>query len=166
MDEIAKAKGVEKVKTIGDNYMVVGGVRDPSSDSAEAVVEFAIDVLNAIDQYATQSGLPLRMRVGIATGAVVSGVIGTKVPAFDLWGDTVNLASRLESEGSDNTIYVSEATYWRLQHRYEFEDKGELDFKGGIKARAYILKGRKLLAQAPEIQVTETSQPPKLRSVE
>ncbi len=106
------------------------------------------------------------MRIGIATGSVVSGVIGTKVPAFDLWGDTVNLASRLESEGSNNTIYVSEATYWRLQHRYEFEDKGELELKGGMGARAYIFKGRKLLAQQPEKSGIEITSRPHLRSVD
>ena len=91
MDKIADAKGVEKVKTIGDNYMVVGGVRNPSPKSAESVVEFAIEALSAIDRYANERGMPLRMRIGIATGAVVSGIIGTKVPIFDIWGETVEL---------------------------------------------------------------------------
>jgi len=166
LDELSEAKGVEKVKTIGDNYMVVGGVRNPSPESAEAVVEFAIEALNAINQYAMERELPLRMRIGIATGAVVSGVIGTKVPAFDLWGETVNLASRLESEGTDNTIQVSEATYWRLQHLYEFEDRGEIEMKGGLKAQAYILKGRKLLTRQDEKPNVERRARPRLRSVE
>ena len=116
MDEIAAAKGVEKVKTIGDNYMLVGGIRNPSPGSAAAVVEFAIEALGAIDRYAKEQALPLKIRIGIATGAMVSAVIGTKVPIFDLWGETVNLASRLESEGFENSIQVSEATYWRVQH--------------------------------------------------
>jgi adenylate cyclase len=166
MDEITEAKGVEKVKTIGDNYMVVGGVRNPSPDSAQAVMEFAIDALNAIDQYANAKGLPLKMRIGIATGSVVSGVIGTKVPAFDLWGETVNLASRLESEGFDNSIQVAETTYWRLQHLYEFEDRGELEFKGGVKTRAFILKGRKLLARDSDSMQVDTRPQPMLRTVE
>jgi len=166
LDDIAEQKGVEKVKTIGDNYMAVGGVRNPSPDSAESVVEFAIEALNAIDQYAADNGLPLKMRVGIATGAVVSGVIGTKVPAFDLWGETVNLASRLESEGTENCIQVSEATYWQLQHLYEFEDKGELILKGGISARVYVLKGRKLLTRHDEPAAADVRSRPRLRTVE
>jgi len=166
LDEISEAKSVEKVKTIGDNYMVVGGVRNPSPESAESVVEFAIEALNAIDQYAAEHGLPLKMRVGIATGAVVSGVIGTKVPAFDLWGETVNLASRLESEGQENAIQVSEATYWRVQHLYEFDDRGEIELKGGMTARVYILKGRKLLTRASDPAKQESHERPHLRTVE
>jgi class 3 adenylate cyclase len=166
MDEIAEANGIEKVKTIGDNYMAVAGVRNPSPNSAEAVVEFAIEALGAVDRYASEHNLPLKMRVGIATGAVVSGVIGTKVPIFDLWGETVNLASRLESEGFDNTIQVSEATYWRLQGLYEFEDRGEVKLKGDITAKAYILKGRKLLATSSERHGADAARRPVLRSVD
>lgn len=171
MDEISEAKGVEKVKTIGDSYMVVGGVRNPSPDSAELVMEFAIEALSAIDRYATEHDLPLKMRIGIATGSVVSGVIGAKVPIFDLWGETVNLASRLESEGFENTIQVSEATYWRLHQHYDFEDRGEIELKGTLRARAYLLKGRKILANSVKPQgVGEQSvgkqSPPKLRSVD
>ena len=83
-----------------------------------------------------------------------------------MWGETVNLASRLESEGRDNTIQVAETTYWRLQHLYEFEDRGELEFKGGVKTRAYILKGRKLLAHDTEPAQVETRPQPMLRTVE
>ena len=90
------------------------------------------------------------MRIGIATGAMVSGVIGTKVPIFDLWGETVNLASRLESEGFENSIQVSEATYWRVQHLYEFEERQAITFKGGLTVNAYVLKGRKLLAPSED----------------
>lgn len=147
-DEIADQKGVEKVKTIGDSYMVVGGLRNPSSDSTANVAEFAIEALNAIDQIGRQQGQPLQIRIGIATGALVSGVIGTKVPIFDLWGDTVNLASRLESEGVPNAIHVSESTYWRLHTQYEFEDRGEIDLKGGARVHAYLLRGRKLIRPA------------------
>ena len=146
LDEIAEAKGIEKVKTIGDNYMAVSGVRNASSASAEAMAEFAIEALNAIDAYAKENDLPLKFRVGIATGAVVSGVISTKVPIFDLWGETVNLASRLESEGIEGAIQVSEATYWRLHREYEFEERGPVQLKGGLTENAYILTGRKLIA--------------------
>lgn len=97
---------------------------------------------------------------------MVSGVIGTKVPAFDLWGDTVNLASRLESEGYNNTVQVSEATYWRVQHLYEFDDRGEVDLKGDIKARIYVLKGRKLLARSGPSARAEKRSRPILRTVD
>ena len=88
------------------------------------------------------------------------------MPIFDLWGETVNLASRLESEGFDNTIQVSEATYWRLQGLYEFEDRGEVSLKGDITAKAYILKGRKLLATSSERNGADAARRPVLRSVD
>ncbi len=159
LDGIADEKGVEKVKTIGDNYMVVGGVRNPSSRSAEAVAEFAIEAMNAIDNYALEHDLPLKIRVGMATGSVVSGVIGTKVPIFDLWGETVNLASRLESHGIESAIQVSESTYWRLHRDYEFENRGEIELKGGLTENAYLLTGRKLVAPAFDRQRPERRHP-------
>lgn len=169
LDAIAEEKGIEKVKTIGDNYMAVSGVRNASSTSAEAMAEFAIEALNAIDSYAKEADLPLKIRIGIATGAVVSGVIGTKVPIFDLWGETVNLASRLESEGIEGAIQVSEATYWRLHQDYEFEERGPLQLKGGLTENAYILTGRKLivtpLPQAHETAEAKHETPGRLREV-
>ena len=169
LDTIAEAKGVEKVKTIGDNYMAVSGVRNASSTSAEAVAEFAIEALNAIDTYAKENDLPLKIRIGVATGAVVSGVIGTKVPIFDLWGETVNLASRLESQGIEGAIQVSEATYWRLHQDYEFEERGPLQLKGGLTENAYILTGRKLIAtarhEAHELAEGKRETPGQLREV-
>jgi len=81
---------------------------------------------------------------------VSTGVIGTKVPIFDLWGETVNLASRLESGGFENVIQVSEATYWRVQHLYEFEKREVITLKGGLTVNAFILKGRKLLAPSED----------------
>ena len=143
LDNIAERKGIEKVKTIGDNYMVVGGVQNPSPKSAEAVAEFALEALDAITEYAENKELPLQFRIGMATGSLVSGVIGTKVPIFDLWGETVNLASRLESEGAPGTIQVSESTYWRLHQSFEFEERGLVRFKGDIEVMAYQLNGRK-----------------------
>ncbi|MDO8312941.1 MAG: adenylate/guanylate cyclase domain-containing protein [Sideroxyarcus sp.] len=142
-DEISDSKRVEKVKTIGDCYMVVTGVRDPSPKSAEAMAEFAIEALAFVHTYALEKDLPLQVRIGIATGSVVSGVIGTRVPIFDLWGEPVNHAARLQQETVPDTILVSESTYWRLRNKYEFKDLGVLTLKHDEKINAYELTGRK-----------------------
>jgi adenylate cyclase len=145
-DEIAERNSVEKVKTIGDSYMVVAGVRTPWSRSAAAVAEFGIEALAFVKEYSEASDLPLQVRIGMATGAVVSGVIGTRVPIFDLWGETVNIASRLESEGVPGAIQVSESTFWRLRGQYEFQERGLLKLKHGLTVNAYLLTGRKVAA--------------------
>ncbi len=143
-DEISDSKGIEKVKTIGDCYMVVTGVRDQSPKSAEAMAEFAIEALAFVHAYAIEKDLPLQVRIGMATGSVVSGVIGTRVPIFDIWGEPVNHAARLQQEGVPGTIQVSESSYWRLRNKYEFEDLGALTLKHGEKINAYVLTGRKV----------------------
>ena len=145
-DEIAARHGVEKVKTIGDSYMVVAGVRTPWTRSAMAVAEFAIEALAFVKDYSAEKDLPLQIRIGMATGALVSGVIGTRVPIFDLWGETVNIASRLEAEGVAGAIQVSESTFWRLRTQYEFQERGLLKLKHGLTVNAYLLTGRKVAA--------------------
>lgn len=145
-DEIAERNRVEKVKTIGDSYMVVAGVRTPWTRSANAVAEFAIEALAFVKEYSEKNDLPLQVRIGMATGAVVSGVIGTRVPIFDLWGETVNVASRLEAEGVPGAIQVSESTFWRLRGQYEFQERGLLKLKHGMTVNAYLLTGRKVAA--------------------
>ena len=145
-DEIAERNRVEKVKTIGDSYMVVAGVRTPWTRSANAVAEFAIEALAFVKEYSEKNDLPLQVRIGMATGAVVSGVIGTRVPIFDLWGETVNVASRLEAEGVPGAIQVSESTFWRLRGQYEFQERGVLKLKHGMSINAYLLTGRKVAA--------------------
>ncbi len=145
-DEIAERNRVEKVKTIGDSYMVVAGVRTPWTRSAFAVAEFAIEALAFVKEYSDRNDLPLQVRIGMATGAVVSGVIGTRVPIFDLWGETVNVASRLEAEGVPGAIQVSESTFWRLRGQYEFQERGLLKLKHGMTINAYLLTGRKVAA--------------------
>ena len=145
-DEIAERNRVEKVKTIGDSYMVVAGVRTPWTRSAAAVAEFAIEALAFVKDYSERNDVPLQVRIGMATGAVVSGVIGTRVPIFDLWGETVNIASRLEAEGVPGAIQVSESTFWRLRGQYEFQERGLLKLKHGLTVSAYLLTGRKVAA--------------------
>lgn len=142
-DEISESKGIEKVKTIGDCYMVVTGIRDPSPNSSQSIAEFAIEALAFVHAYAIEKDIPLQVRIGIATGSVVAGVIGTRVPIFDLWGAPVNHAARLQQEGTPGSILVSESTYWRLRKNYQFKDLGELTLKHGEKINAYELLGRK-----------------------
>jgi class 3 adenylate cyclase len=148
LDEIADSKGVDKVKTIGDCYMAVAGVRSPSSQSAEAMAEFAIEALAFVRAYAEEYDIPLQVRIGMSTGSIVSGVIGTRVPIFDLWGGPVNDASRLQQEGVPGAIQVTESTYWRLRNRYEFEERGTLTLKHGEQLTAFLLTGRKVAAGA------------------
>ncbi len=148
LDEISDRTGIEKVKTIGDCYMAVAGVRSPSSHSAEAMAEFAIEALAFVRDYARENDIPVQLRIGMSTGSVVSGVIGTRVPIFDLWGGPVNDASRLQQECVPGAIQVAESTYWRLRNRYEFEERGMLTLKHGEQINAYLLTGRKVAAGA------------------
>jgi class 3 adenylate cyclase len=99
-------------------------------------------MIEVVDAVRRELSLPLGVRVGISTGAVVSGVIGTKRVNFDVWGDTVNLASQMESTGAVGRIQVSEATYWRLQRRYRLEPRGEIAVKSGQRVATYFLLGR------------------------
>jgi adenylate cyclase len=124
----------------------VAGVRSPSPRSAEAMAEFAIEALAFVRTYAEENDLPLHVRVGMSTGSLVSGVIGTHVPIFDLWGGPVNDASRLQQEGVPGAIQVAESTYWRLRKRYEFEERGLLTLKHGEQINAYLLTGRRVAA--------------------
>lgn len=155
-DEISDVKGVEKVKTIGDCYMAVAGVRSPSPRSAEAMAEFAIEALAYVRAYSEEHELPLQVRIGMATGSLVSGVIGTHVPIFDLWGGPVNDASRLQQEGLPGAIQVSESCYWRLRSKYEFQERGTLTLKHGEQINAYLLTGRKVAAGAGLRVIGET----------
>ena len=141
-DQLAQRHGLEKIKTIGDAYMVVGGVPTPRHDHTEAVVEMALAMLGACTRLSRDSHMPLTMRVGINTGPVVAGVIGIRKFIYDLWGDTVNLASRMESHGLTGEIQVSAAVYERMREKYVFEPRGKIEIKGRGQQRTYLLKGR------------------------
>jgi class 3 adenylate cyclase len=119
-DEIAARHGLEKIKTIGDAYMAVAGAPTPMADHADAAVGMAVDILAAAGQIRWPSGDPVVVRGGIATGPAVAGVIGFKRYAYDLWGDTVNLASRLETSAAPGRFLVSESTIGELRDRYDF----------------------------------------------
>ena len=142
-DLLAEKHGLEKIKTIGDEYMIAGGLPMPRKDHAEAVAEMALDMLAVMDRFNAKHNTNVRIRVGLNCGPVTAGVIGTKKFAYDLWGDTVNLASRMESHGIANAIQVTEETYRRLRHRYAFQRRGIIHVKGKGALCTYFLVGRR-----------------------
>ncbi|MEM9088302.1 MAG: adenylate/guanylate cyclase domain-containing protein [Cyanobacteria bacterium P01_F01_bin.53] len=139
-DAIAERHNLEKIKTIGDAYMVVGGVPSPDKNHAHEVMAMAIEMMEFAQGYAMSETHQLCLRIGINTGPVVAGVIGTKKFSYDLWGDAVNIASRMESHGLVNRIQVSEDTYLQLKDTYEFEERGYLQIKGRGEMQAFLLK--------------------------
>jgi class 3 adenylate cyclase len=141
-DQLAQQRGLEKIKTIGDAYMVVGGLPDPRPDHAEAVAEMALAMREEVARRADPSGRPLAVRIGIDTGPVVAGVIGTSKFSYDLWGDAVNTASRMESGGVAGCIQVTARTYQRLQSGYRFERRGPIQVKSKGAMVTYFLVGR------------------------
>ncbi len=149
-DRLAEKHGLEKIKTIGDAYMLVGGLPTPRPDHAEAVAEMALDMRTVLFGHTRQTGGLLSIRVGIHTGPVIAGVIGTKRFIYDLWGDTVNIASRMESLGAADGIQVSEATYQVLCDKYVFEPRGKVNVKGKGEMVTYLLQGRKQAALAAQ----------------
>jgi len=129
-DALADQHGLEKIKTIGDAYMVVGGLPEPQSDHAERVARMAIDMQGVLAQLDPETFGGLAIRIGIHTGPVVAGVIGTRKFTYDLWGDSVNTASRMESHGQPGRIQVTEAVFERLKHQFDFEARGPIPVKG------------------------------------
>ena len=122
-DELAERHGVEKIKTIGDNYMAVAGAPEPQATHAEAAVALARDMQRATAEWCATNDLPLSLRVGLASGPVVAGVIGTKRILFDLWGDTVNVAARMESSSEPGRIQLAASTMGRLADGAGFEQR-------------------------------------------
>jgi class 3 adenylate cyclase len=142
-DALASDHGVEKIKTIGDAYMVAAGIPSPREDHAEAIAEMALAMRPEIERVSEETGLPLVVRIGIDTGPVVAGVIGRAKFIYDLWGDTVNTASRMEGHAPPGAIQVTNRTYDRLRTRYEFRPRGTIDVKGKGVMSPYLLVGRR-----------------------
>lgn len=133
---------LEKIKTIGDAYMVAGGLPGPREDHAEAMAELALELRKEVVRFNQQYDTSVRLRIGIATGPVIAGVIGRNKFSYDIWGDTVNLACQLESAGDPDNILVSESTYERLRSKYQLTRKNSVQIKGRGGVAAYILGDR------------------------
>ena len=141
-DRLALSLGIEKIKTIGDAYMMVGGLPEPRADHAHAVANMALAMIEVVKQMNRELATPLEMRIGIHSGDVVAGVIGTHKFAYDIWGDAVNIASRMESHSLPNRIQISAATYRHLKNGFRLEPHGSVDIKGKGPMETYFLLGR------------------------
>ncbi len=141
-DALAEAQGLEKIKTIGDAYMVVGGLPTPRDDHADAVAELALNMMACVKGGFGDRSIPIQLRIGLNTGPVVAGIIGRSKFSYDLWGETVNLASRMESMSAPGRIHVAEPAYLRLRDRYRFESRGMVEVKGKGKLPSWFLVGR------------------------
>jgi class 3 adenylate cyclase/ActR/RegA family two-component response regulator len=141
-DSLAAEQGVEKIKTIGDAYMVVAGIPEAQSDHAIRIATLGVRMIYAVDAIANATELKLRARIGIHTGPIVAGVIGTHKFAYDVWGDTVNTASRMESHSLPGRIQVSAATRLALGDRFDFERRGTIEIKGKGMMETFFLNHR------------------------
>ncbi len=142
-DEICEIRGLEKIKTIGDAYMVVAGLPTVRDNHAEVVADMALDMLAVIVDFNHRHHMDLKLRIGINSGPVVAGVIGAKKFIYDIWGDAVNIASRMESMGLSGRIHVSDETYKYLQHDYTFEDRGLIRVRGKGEMHTYLMTGKR-----------------------
>jgi adenylate cyclase len=141
-DRIAHELGIEKIKTVGDAYMAVAGLPEPCPDHAVRAATMALRMLHAAENGGVGPGEGLQLRIGIHTGPVVAGIIGTHKFAYDVWGDAVNVASRMEAQGLPGEIQVSHETFSRLGDRFAWTARGEIDIKGKGPMATYLLKER------------------------
>ncbi|GEO83870.1 adenylate cyclase [Ciceribacter naphthalenivorans] len=142
-DDLAAGHGLEKIKTIGDAYMVAGGLPEPCADHAERMALMALDMVERCRQISVEYGEPVDVRIGLESGPVVAGVISSSKLLYDVWGDTVNTAARMESHGVAGRIQVGDQFKSMLEDRFEFELRGEIEVKGKGAMRVWFLKGRK-----------------------
>ena len=141
-DDLAQRHGVEKIKTIGDAYMVASGVPIARTDHVQALAGMALEMLDTAKRIGTETGIPLAVRIGMASGPMMAGVIGTKKFSYDVWGDPVNLASRLESASTPGRILVCPECFDALTGHFKLESRGVLDIKGVGQQDAWFLNGR------------------------
>src|SRR6478752_1228289 len=139
-DLAAQDLGIEKIKPVGDAYMAVCGLPLPVANHAERMVRMAIRMVHITREHALEHDVTMKVRVGINSGPVVAGVIGKSKYIYDLWGDTVNLASRMESGGMPDTIQVTRSVYEKLKDEFVFEARGEIEVKGKGKVEAWLLR--------------------------
>jgi adenylate cyclase len=157
-DSVADYRGLEKIKTIGDAYMAVAGIPVPAADHVARTAHTALDMVDALDAFNKRNGYVLQMRIGINSGPVVAGVIGKRKFIYDLWGDTVNTAARMESYGVPGRIQVSDVTRRRLSAPFMLEERGVIDVKGKGEMRTWFLNSRNgqtfLTQPSPALQVS------------
>lgn len=146
-DMLAEKYHIEKIKTIGDAYMAAGGLRGGTTQYVDAMADMTIEMQNFVAQYTAANGEKLSLRVGMATGPVVAGVIGRRKFSYDLWGDTVNVASRMASEAQPGQTQVDIVTFRRLHNRYRFDQVQQIHVKGKGPMQVYTLIGRQLSRQ-------------------
>ena len=143
-DALVERFGLEKIKTVGDAYMVAGGLSpDRGDDDAERMADLGLEIVDAVARLGRELGEPLAIRVGLHAGPAVAGVIGMKKFIYDVWGDTVNTASRMESHGTPGRVQVTRSTYERLRDTHDFESRGLIDVKGKGTIETYLLVGRR-----------------------
>jgi class 3 adenylate cyclase len=142
-DSLCRGLQIEKIKTIGDAYMAAAGLPLPRPDHAEVIADFALAMLNELEAVNATLAEPFQIRIGIHTGSVVAGVIGSHRFLYDIWGDAVNLASRLESHSLPGRIHVSARTSEMLTSRHEIEPRGLINLRGIGKVKTFFLTGRK-----------------------
>jgi class 3 adenylate cyclase len=141
-DALTRIRGVEKIKTIGDAYMAVAGVPEPRADHVETIADLALEMRAALDGIRERTGVPIECRLGMATGPAVAGVIGQQRFSYDLWGQTVNLAARLESHGVAGRIQVASDVGTKLQRTHVLEPRGAVDLKGIGPVETWFLEAR------------------------
>jgi adenylate cyclase len=142
-DRLALEYGIEKIKTIGDAYMAVAGLPEPRDDHPQVIARFALAMRKAVSEISHQYDEDLKIRIGFHSGNVVAGVIGMHKFAYDVWGDTVNTASAMESRGIPNEIQVSEASFIRLSDHFVFKRRGTIEIKGNQQMETYLLRGER-----------------------
>jgi class 3 adenylate cyclase len=142
-DTMAEKHGLEKIKTIGDCYMAVAGLPDKRVDHAHVAAAMALDIQRSMKGYTTPDGQPVQFRIGLDAGPVVAGVIGKKKFIYDLWGDAVNTASRMESSGLAGEIHCTDSFKNSLPPDYVFTSRGMMDIKSKGQMQTWLLTGHK-----------------------